>query len=139
MTVAERWFLFAQVGLLGCIGLIIDRYFKAKNIKYVFYLIILILAILSIRTIIRNMDWQSDKTLFSHDVKVSPDSYMIQEGLGIVNVQEGNLVEARIHMKNAFDLFPFDYTVVSNLRSVNSIRKVESTSGVLLDQYPKAH
>ncbi len=83
VTVADRYFYFPIIGLLGLIGILINldlsQLFlkKYSRICTIFFIILMIL--LSIITIIRNSQWQSTFTLYSHDVQYaqSPllDSY----------------------------------------------------------------
>lgn len=72
MTVADRWFYFPIVGILGIIGSAVNNNFK--NIKInpsvPISFCIVILIILSFRTMVRNTNWKDNLTLYSHDIKI---------------------------------------------------------------------
>jgi tetratricopeptide (TPR) repeat protein len=83
MTVSDRWFYFPFVGLLGMIAVVCTLIkFTNKSIRMFFYAIgFLLLILLTVRTIIRNTDWQNNITLYSHDLKIS-DNFQLEENLG---------------------------------------------------------
>ncbi len=78
MTVADRWFYFPMVGLLGMIGVILNTPQVKLNNKWIMTLIIIILSLLSLRTIIRNTNWQDNQTLYFHDLKNNSTSYVLK-------------------------------------------------------------
>ncbi|MGZ3861720.1 MAG: tetratricopeptide repeat protein [Bacteroidia bacterium] len=77
-TMADRFLFIPSVGSSIIICWIIYKFFKAdisgKEPLYVRSLLITILVIFSARAFVRNKDWKSNYTLFSHDVLVSPNS-----------------------------------------------------------------
>lgn len=136
MAVADRWFYFPMVGILGLLGLIIRQFsilnlkFSLKILNYKFQinqvmvlLGILIIAALSIRTIIRNTNFKDDKTLFFHDIKINPHSYMIQTSIGIIYFNESNYQEAERYFLKSLELFPFEPISWVNLGSLYEKQK----------------
>jgi protein O-mannosyl-transferase len=121
MTVADRWFYFPFVGLLGLAGIIIDH-IKLKNLLFAG----LILSLLSIRTMVRNADWYNTLTLYSHDVKYY-DNYDIENYLGADLVNAGKPKEALVHFIKSAQLLPHD----TNIFNVGSVYE-------LLKDYPNA-
>jgi tetratricopeptide (TPR) repeat protein len=83
LTVADRWFYFPIIGLLGIIGIgIISIKHISNNLKMVLCGIVLIIIIfLSIRTMVRNTNWYDAITLYNHDIKIE-DNFDIENNLG---------------------------------------------------------
>lgn len=117
MTVADRWFYFPMIGLLGMIGTVLSEIIvnlTSRNILYV--LIGMILCIFSIRTIVRNSDWSSAMQLYTHDSQVL-DSYEIEGNLGDEYQYLGNNKEAINHLKRSVAMLQFD-TNLNNLGAI---------------------
>ena len=84
-VVADRWFYFPIIGLLGIIGIAITI-IKVDIKKYgllVILLPIIIISILSIRSFIRNLDFKDGLTLASHDTQIVKDSYSLYAYYGV--------------------------------------------------------
>lgn len=79
MTVADRWFYFPFVGLLGMMGIVLATYSHHFTKKHL-VLAGIIIAVLSIRTVMRNSNFYDNYTLFSHDVVYSPHSSALESG-----------------------------------------------------------
>lgn len=108
-TVADRWFYFPIVGLLGLIGVFINvveiRVKKSKKIIWIIASIIIIL--LSLQTIIRNTNWRDATTLYTHDSKVV-DDYDIENNLGTEYFNAHDYPDALIHFKKSEKLFSYE-------------------------------
>lgn len=115
MTVADRWFYFPMVGLLGLIGTAIHSIsIKNWKIKSIFITIaILIITTLSLQTIIRNSNWSDPMTLYSHDINIE-DDYNKENGLGEALVKNGLYDQALIHFQKSVELSP-NYANLNNL------------------------
>ena len=119
MTVADRWFYFPIVGLLGLLGIIIDYIFSKVIDKQKFIFLsgaALLLIILSIRTVIRNANWLNSLTLYGHDVKYY-DNYDIENFLGVELASLNRNEEALPHLIKSSQLLPHD----TNLFNVGSV------------------
>ncbi len=109
MTVADRWFYFPIVGLLGMIGAISILLKKPIYKKYkipILLLVTFIICLLSIRTILRNFEWRDGLTLYSHDITISKDSARLQNNLGNELVKNGQIDAALPHFQQAVELDP---------------------------------
>ena len=107
-TVADRWFYFHIVGLLGIVGLILQNIKLTKVNKNIFILLaVVVLLLLGIRTVIRNNDWENPVKLFSHDIKIT-DNFLIQQELAGALSDEGKFNNALIHAKKSVSYFPND-------------------------------
>jgi tetratricopeptide (TPR) repeat protein len=102
-TVADRWFYFPIIGLIG-MGLCIVQFFYPKKYLPIFYTVSIIIIILfSVRTIIRNVDWYDELTLYTHDLKIY-ESSDIENRLGSVYVSLSNYPEALLHYKKSIEI-----------------------------------
>lgn len=118
MTVADRWFYFAEVGFLGITGIllmqILPAVFKQQIIrKLIIATGVIIILLLSIRTMVRNTNWYDEITLYNHDRQLS-DNFDIENNLGVAYDREGKYLPGLEHIKKSVAIFPHE-TNVSNL------------------------
>jgi len=108
MTVADRWFYFPMVGLLGIIGIFYQMLItKSSRLKSSISVVLIIIVLLSVRTIIRNADFHDAFVLYLHDSKIS-DNYDIEDNLAGEYYAMGNYREALTHYKKSVELFPYE-------------------------------
>jgi protein O-mannosyl-transferase len=106
-TVAEGWFYFPMVGLLGMMGLAYESFnIKAKE-KWLIIIVLVLIIALSVRTIVRSFDWKDELTIAMHDVKVSKDSWGLENELSFSYFQKGMYLDAKIHAEKSIALHPF--------------------------------
>lgn len=109
MTVAERWFYIPMFGLLGMIGVIVNRIkIKPALRSFFIFIIIAIIICLSLRTMVRNSNWNSALTLYSHDAQINKDSFDLENQLASQLSSAGKFDEALIHSQRAIELEPHD-------------------------------
>lgn len=119
MTVAERWFYFALVGLLGMIGTILSE-IKVKNQKVKLIVIgisIIIICLLSFRTIVRNRNWSDPMTLYEHDIKISTESFDLENNYAHELLLTHKYDEALPHILKSIKLAPKYWVNWNNLGS----------------------
>jgi protein O-mannosyl-transferase len=107
MTVADHYFYFPFVGLLGLLGLFLQKLIvneKYKKILLVFVAILIML--LSIRTIIRNTNWSNQQILIAHDIKIAHNDYLIEFTYGLDLLQENNYNAAFPYIIQSLKLYP---------------------------------
>ena len=138
MTVAERWFYFPIVGLIGLIGLIINNFKmsnplrgKNSNLRLLLFTVALTtIALLSIRVIYRNYDWKNELTLVSHDIKISRESYHLEQNLANNYFLNNEIEKAIYHYERSIQIFPY-FTNYTNLgtayRKAKEIDKAEQS------------
>lgn len=117
-TVAERWFYFASVGILGMFGVVISitkPYLKKS--KMLIFIVVVIICILSLRTMVRNTNWKDRLSLYSHDVIYSDVSWSLETNLGLELLKVGSKKESYSHLKKSVDLEPKGWINWSNLGS----------------------
>lgn len=115
-TVAERWFYFPFVGLLGIIGTAIQT-FKFNLGKKHLVIIAVVIILLSVRTIKRSFDWRSDLSL-ENDLKYSTDAWGIENSIGAYYFNNNNYEEAKNHTEKSITLYPYVINY-SNLGTIN--------------------
>ncbi len=105
-TVAERWFYFPIIGLLGMAGIVIT-YFKInmKSKKLIFGIAIIII-LLSMRTFIRSFDWRNDLTIATHDLKVSKEAYNLEDELSFYYFTKKDYRAVKLHAQNSIKIYP---------------------------------
>ncbi len=117
-TVAERWFYFPMVGILGMLG-IIATYFKInlKSKKLIFGIIVII-CLLSIRTFVRSFDWRNDLTIATHDLKVSKEAYNLEDELSFYYFTKKDYQNVKVHAQNSIEIYPTSVSY-NNLGAAN--------------------
>jgi protein O-mannosyl-transferase len=107
ITVADRWFYFPIIGLLGIIGTIFSfNWAKKINNNALILAGSIILLILSLRTMIRNTNWNTMATLCQNDLQIIPNSYSVQSVCASEFFKRGNYEEAKKHYQKATTLAP---------------------------------
>jgi hypothetical protein len=108
-TVAERWFYFPIIGLIGIIGVVIQEQlrFILRFRVLALYVSCIIIILLCIRTIARNANWYNDQTLYLHDVNYAK-SFSLDNDLGSMYLQEGDYRLATLYLTDSVTLFPID-------------------------------
>lgn len=111
-TVADRWFYFPIIGLLGMGGIIIEYVYEKKYIsqKIVLGIFLFIIFLFSLRIIIRNTNWNNNTTLYLHDIKNNKNSYQLEIGLGNIASVQGNFREAETDFITSTIIFPSHIT-----------------------------
>ncbi|OGK13252.1 hypothetical protein A3A93_00540 [Candidatus Roizmanbacteria bacterium RIFCSPLOWO2_01_FULL_38_12] len=117
MTVADRWFYFPIVGLLGVMGVFFIQFKSGNRLIKTAVLIVtsLLIVILSIRTIFQNSTWANDKTLFSYAAQFDTQNPFIFNNYGLVLLNEKKYNEAEIYFKKALELDPNYWEAMNNL------------------------
>lgn len=104
MTVADRWFYFPMVGLIGMVAIGIQSLRFSNKLKVIgLVIVITMLLVFSTRTIIRNMDWHTPIKLYSHDIKYNPNADL-ETNLAFEYGLLGNYSESLKHALSAVEL-----------------------------------
>lgn len=92
-TVSDRWVYFPIIGAIGVSLWLLKKSFAApKRIKMVFLLVITLSC--SISTFARTRYWVNPMTLYRQDLKGQPDSFYLNNNLGLELLKEKNFAEA---------------------------------------------
>jgi protein O-mannosyl-transferase len=107
-TYAERWFYFPLIGLLGMLGVIVDQLIiKIKLQRYLLAMAIIVIGLLSLRTFVRAFDWRDSITLFTKDLKVSQDNYILENNLGTVYIRDKHYDQAKPLIEKSVATYPY--------------------------------
>lgn len=119
-TVADRWFYFPMVGMLGILGVALSNIkFARKNVKlFAVSSGVLIIVVFSLRTVIRNFDWRDQLALYSHDITYN-DNFDIENGIGVAYGKEKDYSKALSHLKRSVQMRPFENNL-TNLAIINA-------------------
>src|SRR3989344_1334843 len=105
MTVADRWFYFPIVGVLGILGIVIKNVrveILNRRFRLLFVLVgILVIVALAARTVMRSLDWKDNLTLYSHDLKYSQNNYSLENKYGASLLKANDLINGEIHIRKA--------------------------------------
>jgi tetratricopeptide (TPR) repeat protein len=114
-TVAQRWFYFTKIGLIGFLGAVFWAFAeygfvkRFRNILLVTFC--LIILAFSVRTFMRNFDFKDNLTLASRDLAGNPDSFELELIYGTEQLKLKNYEEARLHLLRSVDLNPYRLNV----------------------------
>ncbi|HVA96446.1 MAG TPA: hypothetical protein VND99_02215 [Candidatus Acidoferrales bacterium] len=117
MTVADRWFYFPMIGLLGMIGVLVSlsNKFFDKHRVLIIGLVLVLLTAYSVRTMLRIRDWKDGITLFNHDKTVSYQSYELFNQLGYNYLLEQQYDEAKPYLDTSLQLAPNSWETWGNV------------------------
>lgn len=125
-TVADSWFYFPIVGLLGLLALFIQTLFvKQKKInKNILFFLLILISLLSLRTIIRNTNFSDPITLYSHDIQYN-DNYELENELGAAYEDKGEASHAIPYLERSIALRPYEYNLLNLAVSYTVIGKIQ--------------
>jgi len=136
MTVADRWFYFPIVGLLGMLGVAIQILEKSSLYKKKFfvYLAIMVLIFLSFRTIIRTFDWKDNMTLYGHDLREENDNYLLLDIYGREMYAAGYIDDAINYGERSVSIYP----TRASLNELGTYYQKEKRYTQAIDVYTKS-
>lgn len=112
-TVAERWFYFPLVGLLGMAGLFSEIFLSRTKGEWVLMVSLFLIFLLSIRTFIRSFDWRDNLRLATQDIKVSPESYALENLMAQGLIVQNRLEEAKVHVERSVKFYPYSTNYIN--------------------------
>lgn len=118
MTVAERWLYFPLTGFLLLVYAVILDIKNQKSLLVIISAISLVIIPLSIRTVVRNADWKNGMTLYTHDTAINPESFDLQNNLGVELFRAGDLDKAKFHFEKSLSLQPKWHFSLNNLGAI---------------------
>jgi protein O-mannosyl-transferase len=107
MTVADRWFYFPLVGLLGLAGIglgFLENSFR-HNKKIYYFSAIILLSLLSLRSFIRTFNWHNNLSIYA-DVKHDSSNYIQTDVYATELFKAGNIQEAIFYGNKAVSVKP---------------------------------
>ncbi len=105
--VAERYSYLGSIGLFFVFSVLLSKLIDSKTYKSVGYIIFTILLLsFSVRTIVRNIDWQNEDKLWIATGKASPSDPKTHNNLGDYYARIGDLQSAAQEFSRAIELSP---------------------------------
>ncbi len=135
--VAERYVYLGSLGIFAVIATLADKLtLRGENFRNaVYFALIIIIIALSARTIVRNMDWKNEDTLWIATAKVSPSGPNIHNNLGDVYSRQGDLNKAAEEFQKAIEIKPGYADAYHNL--ANTYQRM-GRFDVAIENYQKA-
>lgn len=107
-TVSDRWFYFTMIGLLGILlvatqqllSRISARGFHSAGLA----LIALVVVLLAYRSYSRSADFKDALTLYTKDIQVDPDSFYLNNNLGLELLKAKRFLEAVPYFRKTIEL-----------------------------------
>jgi len=118
-AVAERYVYLGTFGVLVFAAFLIQKIGeKLKDRKISWIILGIVVLGLSVRTVIRNLDWRNQDSLWIATAKVSPSSHQNHNNLGDMYARHGELEKAVEEFKKAIELKPNYGDAYHNLANV---------------------
>jgi protein O-mannosyl-transferase len=136
MTVADRWFYFPIVGLLGILGVTLQllQPLNERYIKFYYICLIILFFIFSARSFMRTLDWKDNSTLYMHDVNENFNNPILLDNLASDLFLSGKTNKAYIYESMAVNLFP---TIV-NISHLGEIYQKNGQNDKAIIEYERA-
>lgn len=119
MTVADRWFTFPMLGLLGLLGTLLRPYLEPWLRRTTWRLVLTCLGLtvlvgLGLRSWFRVHTWRDSLTLYSHDIVANPDAFDLTNNYGVALYRAGRTQEALAAFQHSVEIAPYWWTNWNN-------------------------
>lgn len=118
MTVAERWLYFPFIGICMMLAGLLSELKNRYLLIVAGFLLFVVVPLLSIRTMVRNTNWVDGLTLYSHDSKISQNSFDLENNLGVELFRSGDIKGAKEHFLKSIRLQPQWFYAQNNLGAI---------------------
>ena len=117
--VAERYVYLGSIGIFFVISYSLVYLVKNEKTKIIGYLLFVICLLgLMTLTIIRNMDWRNEDTLWTSMIRTSPSDPKTHNNLGDMYGRQGNMQKSMEEFKRAIEINPNYADAYHNLGNV---------------------
>jgi len=113
-AIAEKYLYIASFGFVLAVAWGLG---KIRGIR-VIGVIGVIALLYGVRTIVRNADWRSPRTLWEYEARIHPDSELAYYNLGIIYGEAGEREKAVAAYSKAIDLKPQFWQARNNLQKL---------------------
>lgn len=106
LTVSDRWFYLPEIAVLALLGLFISTITWSSKIPPALSVLLFIgiVAGLSVRTTVRNSNWQQPFKLYFHDLSHDPNNYFLEASVGSELAKIEKFDEAEVHLKKSLSI-----------------------------------
>jgi len=128
--VAERYSYLGSIGLYFAFSVLLYKLIESKTYQTLGYIIFSVLLLaFSVRTIVRNVDWQNEDNLWIATGKASPSDPKTHNNLGDYYARKGDLQNAAKEFSRAIELSPrypdAHHNLANILRQMGQIEEAE--------------
>jgi hypothetical protein len=128
-TVADRWFYFTGIGVLGMLGTIVAPWLKAREeatapapqLRLAGAALLVLVVALGGRSLWRTLDWRDGSTLYAHDLTLLPDSFVLLNDYGVELARANRDPESEVYFRRSTDVAPYWNINWSNLGATQQI------------------
>lgn len=107
VTVSGRWFYIASLGLLGTLGVLLNKTTEK--------LLIIPIVCFFLITFNRTYDFRNGFALYSNDIRYDKNNFNLENNLGVEYYRLGKYDKAGMHFQRSVDLNPRWWTSYNNL------------------------
>lgn len=116
---AERYGYLGVIGLIVCFAYLLDYLSKFKKLQPIVEILFIIMIVAFLmRTIVRNMDWKNEDTLWIATGRTAPSSPSTHNNLGDTYARQGNYQKAIEEFETVLKLNPRHADATHNLGNV---------------------
>lgn len=134
MTVADRWFYLPMAGLLGMLGVYLSTLTPLSLLRLTYFFPVLLVALFA-RSYARLTNWATGLSLYQHDIILMPNSFDLNNNLGVELYRQGELARAKQYFTRSTELAPSWWT---NWNNLGVIVEGEGDLDLALSYYKKA-
>jgi hypothetical protein len=121
-TVADRWFYFTELGVLGMLGIVVRDLARRIEVAPPRWPVMayagplaLLVAVLAVRSHVRSRDWRDAATLYTHDLRELPDSFVLLNDYGVELVRADKIADSEPYFRRSTEAAPYWSINWSNL------------------------
>jgi tetratricopeptide (TPR) repeat protein len=145
-TIREHWISLSSVAVIVLLVLVVYSYPKLSEKTKILLFVGVVLYFMGY-TIRRNNDWKDEMTLYSHDVKLEPKSFILWNNLGVAYIRNDNVEKAYDAFTKSVEVCPKPgYSPSYNNLGVAEMRKGQYENAyyhylksIELDNYYRAY
>ncbi|MDP3995379.1 MAG: hypothetical protein Q8P78_02070, partial [bacterium] len=117
-SLREHWLYLSGIAFFALFSLAASQALGSRNAYArlaAITLIIILIPYYAYATIARNRDWKDPITLYSHDLRYEPKSFLLHNNVGVEYFREGDMAAAKKHFLDAIKSSPGEaYDVAHN-------------------------
>jgi predicted permease len=104
-TVREHWATFPYMGLFIWLGYVGSEKIPSmtRNVTIILCMVVMLIGGL---TLDRNIDWKDPMRLYLHDLSYEPNSFVLQNNVGVIAFRNGDMGMARDYFLRAINVSP---------------------------------
>ncbi len=122
-AIAEKYLYIASFGFVLVLSWafynVYSRYNRYKH--YIFLIVVMAAILYGVRTVVRNQDWSSPRSLWEYEARIHPTSELAFYNLGIIYGEAGEKEKATAAYTKAIALEPRFWEARHNLKNLQKL------------------